>query len=487
MAVDRSRLPDVGPDPVFHFPSLVRHRFANGLEVRTVEHHSVPIVTFVLQVDDGSGADPGHQEGLAAITADMLDEGTGALSAIEVSEALARIGAELDIDVAPDVTVFTLTTLTRFADRGAALLSDILAKPSLREEDFARVRQLRLDRLRQLRDVPPAVAERAFLRLLYGDHPYGHLPIGSDASLRALRPDDIRAFHAAAYRPTHATLVVVGDMRHDDLRAAAERAFGGWCETRTPGATGALGETSATGDAGASGVLGAAGAGSAAGARDAAMTPVAARANGTRLAVVPREHAAQSELRIGHLTTGRNTPDYPALLMLNAVLGGPFVSRVNLKLREEKGYTYGARTGFDWRRGVSPFSLQASVHTAVTADAIADSFTELEGIRGGRPVEEREMALARSALTRGYPRSFETAQQVARSVAQLVLYGLPDSYFEEFVPKVKAVTAGEVTRVARTHLHPSRMVTLIVGDHHAIGGSLQALQLGEPVMLSDDP
>jgi zinc protease len=457
MGADRSRLPDLGPDPRFRFPTIVRHRLANGLELRTVEHRSVPIVTFVIQVNDGSGADPRHQQGLAAIAADMLDEGTGAMSAIDVSDAIARIGGEFDIDVAPDATVFSLTTLTRFVERGAALLSDILARPSMREEDFARVRQLRLDRLRQLRDVPPAVAERAFLRLLYGDHPYGHLPIGSDTSLRGLTPEDVRAFHVAAYRPSRATLVMAGDMTHDEMRATAERAFGGWTE---PAANG-NGKTAA------------------------ASVPLAAP-NGTRLAVVPRESAAQSELRIGHLTTTRNTPDYPGLLMLNAVLGGQFVSRVNLKLREEKGYTYGARTGFDWRRGISPFSLQASVHTAATADAITDSLNELEGIRGGRPVEDREMSLARATLTRGYPRSFETAQQVARSVAQLVLYGLPDSYFEEFVPKVNAVTLDDVTRVARTHLDPARMTTLIVGDHNAIGDSLKALGLGELAVLPAD-
>jgi zinc protease len=452
--VDRSRLPAVGPDPLFRFPTIVRHRLANGLDVRTVEHHSVPVISFVVQVNDGSGADPADRHGLAAITADMLDEGTGALSAIDVSEQLARIGGEFDIDVAPDATVFSLTTLTRFADRGASLLADILARPSLREEDFTRVRQMRLDRLRQLRDLPPAVAERAFLRLLYREHPYGHLPIGSDAALRGMSLDEVKRFHANAYRPSRATLVVGGDMSHAQLRDVAERAFGNWTET---------GEASSH-------------------AVPAAIPP--ALVTDTRLAVVPREAAAQSELRIGHLTTGRDTPDYPGLLVLNAVLGGQFVSRVNLKLREEKGYTYGARTGFDWRRGVSPFGLQASVHTAATSDAIRDSLHELQAIRGGRPATE--MSLAKATLTRGYPRNFETAQQVTRSVAQLVLYDLPDTYFEEFVPKVNAVDANEVTRVAQRHLDPSRVITLIVGDHHAISESLKTLQLGEPAVLSAD-
>ena len=472
MRADRSRLPAVGPDPAFAFPAIVRHTLTNGLAVRTVEHHSVPVITFVLQVEGGSGADPGDMEGLAAVTADMVDEGTGELSAIDVSERLARIGGEYDVDVGADATVFTLTTLSRFAERGASLLSDMVTAPSLREHDFTRVRQLRLDRLRQLKDLAPAVAERAFLRLLYGAHPYGHLAIGNDAALRRMSLDDVAGFHAAAFSPSRATLVVTGAMRHDELAAVAEQAFGGWIDDRRvtrsgpePGRAqpdlGRRPDVVAAGD-----------------------VPPASGTPG--LAIVPRDGAAQSELRIGHLAAGRSTPDYPALLVMNAILGGQFVSRVNLKLREEKGYTYGARTGFDWRRGATPFVLQASVHTAATADAIRESVAELEGIRGSRPPTEAELTLAKASLTRGYPRNFETAQQVARSVAQLALYGLPDTYFQEFVPKANAVTAAEVTTAAGRHLDPARLTMLIVGDHAVIDQSLGVLGIGETRVLPND-
>jgi len=188
-------------------------------------------------------------------------------------------------------------------------------------------------------------------------------------------------------------------------------------------------------------------------------------------------------LRIGHLSARRNTPDYPALLVMNALLGGQFVSRINLKLREEKAYTYGARTGFDWRRGLSPFVLQASVHTASTANAIADAIAEIEGLRDSRPPTQDELVLAKASLTRGYPRNFETAQQVARSVAQLALYDLPDSYFAEFVPKVNSIGQDDVTRAATQYLVPEKMSTLIVGDHSAIADSLPTLGLGTPSVL----
>jgi len=448
-SADRSRLPEVGADPVFVFPSIVHQTLANGLAVRFVEHRSAPVVTFVLQVEGGAAEDPPALHGLAAVAADMLDEGTGSMNALEVSDAIARLGADYDLDVGPDATTIALTTLERFTGRAAALLADIVTRPALREADFDRVRQLRVDRLRQLKDVPSAMAERAFLQLLYGEHPYGHLTIGRLESLRAMVLPDVVSFHQTAYRPSRATLVIAGPMAAGDAFRLVESAFGEWSEP--PMASGTK-------------------------ASAASIEPPAIPA--ARLAVVPRDGAAQSELRIGHLSARRDTPDYFPLLVMNAVMGGQFVSRINLKLREEKGYTYGARTGFDWRRGQAPFVLQASVHSGATADAIRDSLTELADIRGVRPPSESELALAKASITRGYPRNFETVAQVSRGAAQLALFGLPDSYFETFVGRVNAVTAADVMSAAERYLDPERMLTLVVGDLPAIRESLDALGLG---------
>lgn len=475
MRADRSRLPGVGPDPSFRFPRIASHTLHNGLQVRTVEHPTVPVVTMVVQVYAGVVEDPPGREGLAALTADMVDEGTGSLSAIEVSEGFARIGAEYDVDVGTDATNVSLTTLSRFAERGAALLADILVRPSLRASDFDRVRQMRLDRLRQLKDLPSALAESAFLRLMYGEHPYGHLSIGNARALEALALEDVAAFHAARFRPSRATITIAGPLSHEGLLRLVDDAFSGWTEAATlvdPPAPREVGSQDPTSQHRLGGPHGG------------RTAPEAALP--TRLAVVPRDGAPQSELRIGHLSAQRNTPDYPALLVMNAVLGGEFVSRINLKLREEKGYTYGARTGFDWRRGISPFSLRASVHTASTADAITDCLAELDGIRGSRPPSDREMSLAKASLTRGYPRGFETAQQVARSVARLALFGLPHTYFEEFVPRVQAVEVEDVVRAAGQYVDPARAVTLVVGDYEAVAESLRPLGLGEPQLLPAD-
>jgi predicted Zn-dependent peptidase len=451
---DRSRLPEPGRAPRFTFPAIEKSTLATGLRVWTVRQSQIPIVAFVLLVARGSSADPPGQDGLAATTADMLDEGSGDLSAIEVHEALARLGAQFDTDIGSDATAVSVTVLSRVADRALGLLGDVVARPALAEADFGRVRQLRLHRLTQLRDSPGAVADRAFLRLVYGDDPYGHSPIGSEAALRALRIEDVRAFHARVIRPSVATLIAVGDCEHGAIARLAAETFGDWSGPSE-------GETS----------------------------PVLTLPQSPRLAVVPRPRAPQSELRIGHVAAPRGTPDYYALAVANTILGGQFVSRVNLNLRVDKGFTYGARTAFEFRRRPGPFVLQVSVQTAATARAVEESIAEIAGIRGPRPVTpvtHEELQLAIAALTRGYARNFETCDQIARAIMQLGLHDLPDDYYAQFVPTIERVEADEVSTVMARHTDPDRLTTLIVGDVDAIGRDLMTLGLGDPVILPPD-
>jgi len=448
--VDRSRLPSPASAPPFQFPVIERSVLPNGLGVWTARHHAVPIVTCMLLIERGASSDPPGKEGLAALTVDMLDEGSGGRSAIEMHEALARIGAQFDTDLGSDAAAVSVSVLRRFVDPGFGILADMVVRPTLAEEDFARVRQLRLHRLIQLRDMPAAVADRAFIRLLYGEHPYGHTPIGSETSLAGMSIADVRAFHAASISPAFTTLIAVGDCEHEEIHRIASKMFAGW--TSGPAAD-----------------------------TDAVIGPAPAPA---RLNIVPRPGAPQSELRIGHVAVARSTPDYHALVAANMVLGGQFVSRINLNLREEKGLTYGARTAFDFRRLPGPFALQVSVQTAGTARAIAESLDEIAGIRGPRPITREELALGVAALTRGYARSFETAEQIARAAMQIKLYDLPDDYFAQYVPRMEAITPAEASAAASRHLDPSRLVTLAVGDLDAIESELPALGLGAPVVLS---
>lgn len=437
MPVDRTRLPALGTEPPLTFPAIHKDRLASGLAVWAVAHRAVPATTAILLLPAGAASDPADRPGLAALTGDLLDEGAGGRSGLELHDALARLGARLDTDVGADATTLSLTVLARHLDAALGLLADLVCRPAFEEAELERVRERRLHRLIQLRDQPSAVADGAFLDLLYPDHPYGHLAIGTEPALRAVTLDEVRALHDRAYALSAATLILAGDGDPEDLLAAGARAFAG-----VP-------------------VAGQAGAGAAA----APPPPGPPRA---RFALVHRPRAAQSELRLGCVATSRHTPEYHALLVLNMVVGGQFVSRVNLNLRERKGYTYGARSAFDLRRGAGPFLLQASVQTDATAEAIREALGELEGLRGARPVEDEELAAATAALTRGFPRSFETAGQIARGCAQLALYDLPDEYFVEFVPLVRAVDGPAVTAVARKYFASDRLVTLVVGDRERV-------------------
>lgn len=453
--IDRSQLPVPGPPGPFSFPRIVRATLANGLDVRVISHHAVPVTAAVLLIPGGSSSDPPERVGLASLTADLLDEGSRGQSALEVSDRIARMGGDLDVEVSHDATVISLAMLDRFLDEGLELVHEICTVPNLAEPDFTRVRQLRLERLRQLRDHPAALADRAFAQLLYGSHPYAQPGHGTAASMSGLTLEDVRGYHASMFQPTGATLVVAGNLSEAALLASASAVFEGW--------------------------------------RADALIPAIPRDRGrlepprvpaVRLAIVPRPGAAQSELRLGHVATSRRTPDYHALVLLNTVLGGQFVSRLNMNLREDKGYTYGVRTGFDLRRGDGPFVLQTSVGTDVTVPALGEALNELRAIRDGRPVTADELALAKSSVALGYPRGFETVQQIARSVAQLALHDLPDSYFEEFVPRLQAVTLDEVSGAAQRYLDPDRMATVIVGDPDRVSETLGVLGLGQPETVS---
>jgi len=446
MPADRSRLPAIGPDLAFTFPDIRRSTLSTGLAVWTIEHHAVPLVSLLVLLPVGAAADPDDRPGLAAITSDLLDEGCAGLTAMDVHDVLGRMGAHLETEIGSDATVLTVTALARYAPRAASLLAQMVTAPTLDHRDFDRVRELRLNRLIQLRDSAAAVADRTFTERLYAGHPYGHAAIGTEASLAAMTVDDVYGFHRRGYAPARMTVIASGDATHAELFDVVAQAFGGWS------------------NGGAESIV------------DPAELPGPAPTSG--IALVHRDGAAQSELRIGHVAAARSSPDYHALLVLNAILGGQFVSRINMNLREGKGYTYSARTSFEFRKGPGPFVLYASVQPDATADAIREAVGELRQIRAERPVTRRELEIGRAAMTRGYPRSFETAEQISRGTAQLALYGLPHDYFSTFVPRILEVDEAAVMQAAADYIDPARLLTVIVGDRTRFGEQLDALELG---------
>ncbi len=426
----RTRPPLTGSATLVRFPPIAREELGSGLEVWSLPWHSVPVVTVALLVEGGAREDPPGRDGLVGLTVDLIDEGAGGRDAVQLSDAFARLGTHLEADVGQDATLLWFTTLARNLEPALALLADVVFRPHLADVDLVRVRELRMSRLRQLKTSPSATAERAFLEGVFGSHPYGHGTIGTTRVLQSVPPEEVRRCHERLFVAGKSTLIVAGDRPPDAVMAAARGLFGGWAARSRP-----------------------------------ANAPPAALPEPTRrVLLVDRPGAPQSELRIGHLGPARTSSAFHALVTLNAALGGQFASRINQRLRETKGYTYGARTSFDFRRTCSTFTCDTSVQSDATIEAIADVLEEFEGTRHARPIAGEELDRARSALTRGYVRQFETAAHLVRGAVELIKFGLPDDTFDRFVPGVSAITEADVLAAARAALRPADSVIVVVGE-----------------------
>jgi zinc protease len=434
--------PALGPAPELSLPEPVRHTLANGLQVVYVRHGTLPVVHATLVTPAGSARDPGTRPGLAAFTAQMLDEGAGGRSSLDLAATVELLGATLSAGASWDASFVDLHVLRdRLAD-ALPLLADVVIRPDFPDGELQRVRDERITELQRGRDDPRLVAGHAFNALVYGDdHPYGRLP--AVETTRQIQQRDLRVFHEAHYRPGGSTLILVGDVDPAALHPAVERAFGGWTGAAAP----------------------------------AALVRAADHAPRTTVYLIDVPGAAQSEIRVGHPGVARDNPDYFPLIVLNTLFGGSFTSRLNTNLREVHGYAYGASSAFNMRLGAGPFLASSAVFTAKTDSALVQFFHELERIRTV-PVADDELQRAQNFVALGLPRRFETTQAVAAQLAQLEIYGLSMDFYNEFVRRVMAVTPQDVQRVAQQYIQPERSVVVVVGDRAEVEEGLRGLNLG---------
>jgi zinc protease len=432
--MSRFTMPEVSaPEPV-RLPPIERSTLANGVRVWTLPYRALPVVSIAVLIDAGSASDPVDQPGLHGLMADLIDEGAGGRDAIALAEALGDLGATIETSAGTDTMSVSLWTLARHLKPALRILSDVVVGPDLNEDDFTRIRELRLSRLQQLRRSAAAAAERVFARAVFRNHGYGHSALGTSASISAVTIEDVREHYRRVVTPDRVTIVVAGDVTHGAVVDAATEGLGAWelppfdmdPVTEAPG--------------------------------------TAFARSHRRILFVERAEASQSEIRVGHLGVPRLTPDYHALLLLNAGLGGSFSGRLNLRLRQQLGFTYGARSSFDMDREAGTFACESSVQGDKTAASVRELMLLLEEIRSTKPLDAHELELARGTLTRGYARHFETPRQLAGAVAQTRIFGLPDGTFDEFVPKVTAVTPADLVAAARARIHPDRLITVVVGD-----------------------
>jgi predicted Zn-dependent peptidase len=450
--VDRSKVPVPQPTPSITLPKIQRAVLGNGLTIFLVEHHELPIVQLRLLLPAGAALDPSDKAGVASLTAQMVREGTATRTSLQIADEIDFIGANFSLSASADATTAALQTLKEHLNKSLDLFSDILLHASFPATEWDRVKQQQLTGLLQQKDRPAAVANNAFLRLLYGpENPYGRPEDGTEASVKAISLDDIKAFYSRNYVPSKAALIIVGDETLAEMTPLLERSLGGW-----------KGEAGPT----------------------AQFTPPPAIA-ATHLFLVDKPRAAQSEIRIGQVGVKRNSDDYYALVVMNTILGGQFSSRINLNLREAKGYTYGARSAFTWRKEAGPFIASAAVKSAITDSATIEFMKELRGIRDA-DVTPQELEFAKNAIIRSQPQGFETPMQIASQLSSLVLYSLPDTYFDNLVSNIQKITVADVRRVAGQYINPEAMDIVVVGDAQMIQTGLEALGYGKATILDAD-
>ena len=452
---DRSSLPEPGTPPEAKFPELERATLSNGLKILLARRTSIPQVQFDLLLDAGYAADQFGVPGTASLAMAMLDEGTRTRGSVQISDELAALGANLTAGSSLDVSAVSLDALSERLDASLALYADVILNPSFPRADFERLKRQRLAQIQREKAQPVGMALRVFPRLLYGQgHAYANPWTGSgteESTARISREDLIR-FHRTWFRPNHATMLVVGATTMAEIRPRLERLFAGWTPGEVPR-------------------------------KNIGRVEQPARPT---VYLMDRPDAIQSLILVGNLAPPKANPNEPAIETMNTVLGGTFTSRINLNLREDKHWSYGAFTFFRDARGQRPFVVYAPVQADKTREAMVELSKELGGIVGDRPATAEELARAIASLTLTLPGGWETMGAVAATMADIVSYGLDDRYYDSYAERVRSQTVESVSAAARETVQPDRLVWVVVGDRSKIEASIRQLNLGEIRLIDAD-
>ena len=450
--LNRATPPASGRAARYRPPLPTTLTLACGIPLWVLPHRDLPVVAAAIVLGGGAGAQEVGQAGLAQLTASMLDEGTATRSAHRIAEEAEGMGTSLSLASGWDGTYLSMRCLTPHLEASLDLAVDVLRNPSFPEVEWSRVHAQTIAALRAERDSAESRAYRVLLTALY---PEGHayrLPIdGDEASVEGLRRDDLAAFHRAHLGPGQAAVIAAGDLDPEALAAALDARFSSWSGP----------------------------------ACDRPECPRPAFCGRPRILIVDRPGAVQAAVRVGHVGIHRLDRDYTDALVLNHVLGGQFNSRLNAKLREEKGFTYGVRSHFDARRGAGPFSISASLQSDRLAEALEDLRAEFLSLRDDRPPSQVELDDARRALVEGQARLFETPAALVSRYAGLFVHGLPIDEHARFPERLDGVTVESLCAVASRLFFPESLVVVVVADASVVAEPLKALTWAELSVIAD--
>ena len=452
---DRTKPPDVGQPPEPRLPKLERLTLSNGLRVVVAERHEIPLVNLSMLMDSGYAADQFSTPGAARLTASLLDQGTKSRSALEISEQLAQLGARLTSTASVDNLILRLSSLKDKLDPALDVFADVVLNPTFPDADFRRQRGLQLNSIEREKATPIQMGLRVLPELIYGKgHAYAEPLTGSGTrdSVSKLTRDDLLKFHATWFKPNHATVVVVGDTTLAEMRPKLEKVFGAWKGGDIPK-------------------------------KNVGAVPPPAK---PVVYLVDRPGSQQSLILAGNPAPPRNNPEEIPIEAMNDILGGDFGARINMNLREDKHWSYGAQTLLFGAVGPRPFLVYAPVETDKTKESLAELVKELRGIRGDRPATAEELSRVKASETLRLPGSRETIGQVAGSIETLVEYGLPDNYYDTYASKVKEVSLADVGKAASEVVQPDHMVWVVVGDRAKIEAGVRELGLGDVRLLNPE-
>ncbi len=413
----------------------------------------LPVLTAILVVDGGATAEPQGKEGVADIVTRALIEGTRTMSADDLIMALERLGTSISASADWESSILKMTVMASNLSHALGLMAETAIGPRFDDVDVTRVREERLSEIVQMRSEPSALADETFASVLYGSASRYGIPLGgSEQSVRTISVDDVRAHHRSSFVPGAATLILAGDVDPDAAHELAIDKFGSWLgvvpNPAVPGVN-------------------------------------ASRAKTRQITIVDRSGAQQSELRMGHVGVPRSVTEYFDVVVMNAVLGGLFSSRINLNLREAHGYTYGASSYFDWRRDAGPFVVSTAVQTEVTGAAISEVLKEINRIQS-EAIQQDELSLATSYLAGVFPIRYETADAVASGLASLVIFGLPDDYFTSYRSNILGVTTQDVQHAAQRFLRAQDLNIVVAGNPELVSSQLESLKLGAMTVVGVD-
>jgi zinc protease len=448
--VSRSPRPAPGSPREYHFPRFERRTLANGMQLIAARVPKLPLATVVVLIDAGAVGDAEGYEGTAQLTAKMLLEGTESYDGAQLAERFERLGASIEASADWDAAAITMTTLVEHLSDAFDLLGEVVLRPAFRGRELERLKAERLAELLQLRAEPRGLADELFTKFLYAPTSrYARPEGGEEASVEGIERQTIVDFYKTRYVAGGTTVVVAGDVTTDRAEALVDQAFGKWEGRAT---TRVLDDTRP------------------------------ARSE-RAVHIIVKPDAPQSELRIGHVGIPRNHPDFFPVNVMNALLGGLFNSRINLNLREAHAYTYGAFSGFEWRREAGPFVVHTAVKSDITDAAAREILFEVDRIRA-EAVTPDELSLATSYLTGVFPIRFETTTAIAAALSVLTLHGLAEDYYDRYRDNVASITSEKVLAAAQRYVNPAAFQMVVVGDPNIVRGPLEAMQFG-PLFLYD--